>query len=750
MKRILFSFTIFIAILTNLFAQQRSIEQAKNIARYFSPNSILFTSNDTLKSLSSYCYNYGEKTIKKIRGAQKDQMPFYIFSDPATETFVIVSGDERMKNILAYGKNFLSGDMVEIPEGLAALLNTYRRQYELLQTGVLEREKNAAIIDIPDVQPLIKTKWHQGVPYNNLCPEDCPSGCVATAMSQVMNYYQYPKSGQGNFSYISRSKKYRCSYNFENTTFQWDNLKNSYPKSTIGEILGGEEVAQVTYACGVSVGMDYNTDGSGAYMSDIPYALIHFFGYNANTSYRDRTCYNAVEWYDMLCTELQEGRPVIYGGVDSKNGGHAFVIEGSNSKTRKFYVNWGWGGDFDGEYELDALDPRIYRFSSYQSMIVNVSPQLVGKYEDVFYADRFSSSKEIGLNKDINFILQDVFCYASQSSYVVSNAKFHGEIGVAIFDSNFEYISTIDKKDIGGGLNNFEGYSKISFTANLTNNMFPGDGTYYIAPYVRANSSLGPTRIRTSGGRTDYISVTVKEDIINDDGNEEHPEETILTWSEDFEYSAVPKGWQQKSEYGESLWKHRYVLMPSEDMPIAAKGKGYISLEFSISATNLFNTRTVTRLETNIIPLSKEKTYDLSLQCRKYATLPESTDLLTVYYAKNNDWHILSEIPVTNQEEWTRISIKIPETGNIRLAFEGSPSKGAVVFLDDILISEQVSTNTISHLFVEHPFDDIIAVYNMEGKKISVSHSGKLNDMRLTKGVYLVQQNGETRKIVIR
>ena len=495
--------------------------------------------------------------------------------------------------------------------------------------------------------------------------------------------------------------------------------------------------------------MDYDSDGSGAYMSDVPYALIHFFGYNDNVSYRDRTCYSNSEWYEMLCKELQEGRPVVYGGVDSKNGGHAFVIEGCNSRTKRFYVNWGWGGDFDGEYELDALDPTAYRFSSYQSMIVNVSPQLVGEYEDVFYADRFTSSKEIGLNKDINFTLQDVYCYASQSSYVVTNTKFHGEIGVAVFDKNFEYISTIDKKDIDG-LNNFGGYSKLSFSAKLTKSMFPENGTYYIAPYVEAKSSQRPTRIRTTGGRTDYIVVTLSEDDINGNTDDDTPEETITAWNEDFEYTAVPKGWSQQTLLGESLWKHRYVLQPSEDMPVAAKGKGYISLKYATSMQDRYNTRTVTRLETGIIPLSEENVYDLSLQYRKYATLPESTDLLTVYYEKNGEWHVLSEIPVTSQGEWSKVSINLPVSVSIKLAFEGSPSKGSDVFLDDLLISEHKDANSISHSLLYETSENLITVYNLEGVRITDCRVGELNNRGLTEGVYIIRQNGKNRKIVIR
>lgn len=683
MKKILLTFIFSSFLLSKASAQQRSLEKVKSIA--FS--SVSSHEAPTDNAFSTFCYDAeGKKLAKSSNELQIENAPFYIFSDTVTSSFVIVSGDERMKEVLAVGDHFPEMDGGGIPEGLVGLLESYRLQYEQLQAGEIIPENAAMPIDIPNVEPMLKTKWRQGMPYNNLCPKGCPSGCVATAMSQVMNYHQFPSSGLGSFSYSSRSRGFKCSYNFENAIFYWDRLKNTYPTSTLGTISGAEEIAQITYACGVSVGMDYDSDGSGAYMSDVPYALIHFFGYNDNVSYRDRTCYSNSEWYEMLCKELQEGRPVVYGGVDSKNGGHAFVIEGCNSRTKRFYVNWGWGGDFDGEYELDALDPSAYRFSSYQSMIVNVSPQLVGDYGDIFYADRFTFSKGIQFDRNISFTLHDLYCYSSQSSYVVSSAKFKGEVGVALFDKDFNFISYIDKKAVDG-LNNFDGFSSISFSAKLSKSLFPDDGTYYIAPFVRAASSTQPTRIRTSGGRTDYVTINVSEEDINGNGDDEQPSEPVSFWSENFEYAAVPEGWSQQSELGESLWEHRYVLQSSDDMPLAAKGRGYISLKYATSMQDQYNTRTVTRLETRSITLAEDKNYELSLQCRKYATLPESTDLLSVFYEKDGEWYVLSELPVTSQGEWNKKILPLPVTGTIRLAFEGSPSKGAMVFLDDLLIN---------------------------------------------------------------
>ena len=730
MKKILL-ITVFIFITSTLFSQIRDFRQAESIAYDFFSNQM----SKNQKNLSLLKYDYNSNSFKQFQTIN-DKEPYYIFSDSVSMSLLIVSGDERMKKILGISEfaDFRNGS---IPEGLEYLLETYRQQFELLQSDSIIISNSNVAFKIPDVAPMLQTRWRQEYPFNALCPSNCPSGCVATAMSQVMKYHSYPVSGKGSFSYTSSTRKYRCSYNFSEALFEWDKMKNSYPISSMGFSSSSEEISQITYACGVSVGMDYETSGSGAYMSDVPYALIHFFGYNDNVSYCDRTCYEADEWYQMLCSELDEGRPVIYGGIDSKNGGHAFVVDGCNSSTRRFHINWGWGGSFDGYYELDALDPSVYRFSSYQSMILYVSPNPTGIHRDVFYANSFSASSSISVGKKITFILSDVYCYSSQSSYVVSKAKFYGKIGVGLFDENMKFVSSIASEKLDG-LKTFEGYSKLKFVASIEKSLFPDDGTYYIAPYVQGESSMSPTRIRTTGGRTDFIVVTVKGDDVNGEEDESFPPVSISAWSEDFEHSSIPAEWYQEIELGASEWKTRYVLMPSDNMPNAAKGRGYAFLNYNAGMENLYNTRTVVRLITNDIPLKDGSNYVISFQYRKYATQPEPTDVLSVYYKQNNDLVPLVDLPVVNQDEWQKIILKLPVDGNIKLAFEGSPSKGSTIFIDDINIYED-NGDIVNEVIYKNKCN----IYNLSGVLIAETSIDNIYKLDLPEGVYvLVNQDG--------
>lgn len=741
MKR-LFSICIVFLCFSPLFAQKRTLEQAKKAAcEYLSQ-----TQDGTAKAIS------GERLIcSRSNNLQKivgiEDSPFFILRDSLSpSSYIIVSGDERMKTVLAIGDKG-RWDEDNIPDGLLFLLDCYCQQYMMLQSGEASKVLTASPITIPDVSPMLKTTWQQTTPYNALCPNDCPSGCVATAMSQVMKYHQYPSSGNGSFSYTSRTRKYNCSYNFSTANFKWNQMKSSY-----GDLgVGSEEkdvIAQATYACGVSVGMDYDKSGSGAYLSDVPYAMINFFNYNKNVSFRDRGYYNSSEWYQMLCKELSSGRPVIYGGVDSKNGGHAFVIDGCNSKTKKFHVNWGWGGSFDDYYELDALDPQTYMFSSYQDMVIYVSPETVGSFEDVFYAGSFSLSNKISAGKDITFTISDVYCYASQSSYVVTDAKFYGTIGVGVFDQDFNFLHSLGS-DFIDGLNNFYGYTKVTYNAIIDKSLFPKDGTYYIAPYVQEKDSKHPTRIRTSGGKSDYVLVTVDKNNINGEEDNEEPVEIVSEWSEDFESTTIPKAWKQEKELGKGEWMVRYVLMASDEIPAAAHGRGYAYINYA-TGLDLYNSRTVTRLITPVIALTNGK-YNLSFQYRKHSSLPESTDILTVYYKKGNEWVPLDEIAVTNQGEWRWSTIELPVTSNLEIAFEGSPARGSSLYLDNINIYDR---NAVPSLITENQLNDpeeLYKIYTVAGIFVGSKRLSDVNKLQLRQGIYiLLSSNNKVSKIYIK
>lgn len=192
------------------------------------------------------------------------------------------------------------------------------------------------------------------------------TGCVATAMAQVINYHKYPEKGIGSNSYTTTTSGLSVSFNFGATTFDWDNMADIYSLSSTAE--QKTAVATLMKACGVSVNMDYGTGASGAMSAFVPAALVNYFGYDKATAYRERIWFSGQEWEDLVYNELATVGPVYYGGTTARNEGHAFVCDGYRADGF-FHINWGWGGQSNGYFRLSALDPSSHGIGRRQCRI---------------------------------------------------------------------------------------------------------------------------------------------------------------------------------------------------------------------------------------------------------------------------------------------------------------------------------------------------------------------------------------------
>ena len=278
--------------------------------------------------------------------------------------FVIVSGDDRMRPILAYSDK---GDFNEsqMPDNIRAWLQEYAREmrwldahnYQPAQTTHRAGEIKTAIA------PLMVTTWDQGTPYNDLCPLDggkrSVTGCVATAMAQVV-YYNAIKSGMPETlvcdipAYTTYSKNISVpAISTTDYPMNWSLMCPSYTDSESDE--AKEAVARLMRACGQGVEMDYTNGESGAMSSDIAPALKNYFGFDATTHCVDRDSYSLKAWTDLIYNELKNGRVVCYVG-QSAGGGHAFVADGYDG-DELFHINWGWGASCDGFFALSVLNP---------------------------------------------------------------------------------------------------------------------------------------------------------------------------------------------------------------------------------------------------------------------------------------------------------------------------------------------------------------------------------------------------------
>ena len=231
------------------------------------------------------------------------------------------------------------------------------------------------------VEALVETRWDQGTGYNNYCPEynggHSVTGCVATAMAQIIRYHRFPSTGYYHRQYV-HSVYGSLRADFDSAHYDYSLMPNSV--SGYSNSAQQHAVSQLCYHCGVAVKMNYqsylHSDGSGAHSQDVPEAF-QFFGYT-NSFYLDKNS-NSTIWDSLLRHDLDAGRPVYYSGSNS-DGGHAFVCDGYRNNGH-YHFNFGWSGYGDGFYSLTSVNG----YSSAQAAVFNIVPCNMGPWHDTLY-----------------------------------------------------------------------------------------------------------------------------------------------------------------------------------------------------------------------------------------------------------------------------------------------------------------------------------------------------------------------------
>lgn len=294
---------------------------------------------------------------------------YYVFNTSDGSAFVIVAGDDRAEAVLGYGEGTI--DMDRMPDNLQWLLDTYSEQMEYLHSNPGARVERAAPYNDVTIPPMVTCNWSQSEPYYNMCPvvdgERSVTGCVATAMAQVMYYWQYPAEAPALRAYTTRSRRIHCPA-LASSPIDWANMVDSYAGEYTSQ--QANAVALLMRYCGQSCQMDYSPNGSGSYVENQLQGM-HLFGYTSATML-SRSDYSIEQWDALMQEDMLAGRPILYAGVDALAGGHAFVLDGYYDG--RYHINWGWGGTGDGYFMLGAFNVRGYTFTSQQEMLHNVHP----------------------------------------------------------------------------------------------------------------------------------------------------------------------------------------------------------------------------------------------------------------------------------------------------------------------------------------------------------------------------------------
>ena len=521
-----------------------SIFQTKNKKTVFSAQNILLRRSFLILSLLlSVTANYADnvdfntalriartyvnvsktaaQNVKTRAAATATQQPYYVFNDDAGKGFVVIAGDDKMGKVLAYSKE-ASIDMANLNPEARYLFDSYRQVYEELgKNKTLTTRAGAATKAADAVQPLLKSKWGQDYPYSK--QTQYVTGCVATAVAQVMYYHKWPAQGKGQESYTVKFDNTVRSADFTKSHYDWDNMLPDYNRRNV-TTKQEDAVALLMNDVGIATNMQYTDRASGTQSYMAERALRNYFDYDASMVTR---AYEGIDnFIEIVKKELRNGFPLYISGDSKTGGGHAWVCDGFD-KEDMFHMNFGWNGQANGYYSLATLSVTSTgsEFNGAQHSfnrglhVIAIHPNKPNtpKIDD----DIAYQSPTIKFNNDgMMAFVGDAPTTTSDAAKVMftgfvnrSDAKLIGDIGLGIYNQEGKLVKVTpygqdgrkifskerfvfnDGEWVSGGVIN----DKVTFTLDFK---ALADGTYSLCPIAARmleDSTLGAwARMKTA------------------------------------------------------------------------------------------------------------------------------------------------------------------------------------------------------------------------------------------------------------
>lgn len=426
---------------------------------------------------------------------------FYVFNVGEGEGFVIAGGDQAARPILYYCDHG-TFDLDNAAPGFRFLLDQYTEQIahpEEKTEAIASSARHAKTAETREyIAPMIQTKWHQYYPYNCEIPiydsegRRYYTGCVATAMAMIMNYYRWPAdNGVGSHSYLYIGNEF--SADFANTIYDWENMALSYGRDDTYTDEQAKAVGTLMYHAGVSVNMNYGVGESNAFNYMVPSALAKYFKYDKSVTLDWASHYSIDEWEELLYNELKEGRPVFYTAAQ-----HAFVCDGYDNENNLFSFNWGYGGRDDG---FGSITGKYMRKGQ---IVRNIMPDQGGKESINLNGSSLvllRNSKKCNENANLKYNLLD-----TQDNWEVRCSL----VNYSCISKTFDF--GVEAKEVTSG----KTYLDYSGTYTLKENYGPNnslclsfnpyeikeEGTYELRPVVKLESDEEWTDIDISSSVT--------------------------------------------------------------------------------------------------------------------------------------------------------------------------------------------------------------------------------------------------------
>ena len=442
-----------------------------------------------------------------------DEAGYFIFNSTDGKGFAIVTAEDILPEIVGYSATGYI-DSQSMSDALKLFLDSYSQYVEDIRNGnAVARDYSATRSStLPtEVEPIVKTQWNQPAPFNKYCPDDCPAGCVAVAMGQIMNYHKWPNVGTG-ASFTTYNGK-AISVDFSKSEYRWDLMKNT-TKELKEDEEAADAVAKLLFDCGIGLKMNYSKNGSGAFDKDVALALFNFFGYKHTTLVYDSPDYysSKEEWIEKMKQEIVDGRPIYYSASSPKGGGqdaagHAFVISGYDEKDM-VHVNWGWGGKDDGYYDIFRLDPGAYAFTDGQTAIYGIVPNTDGIDGDYLplpaIAPIETDATELASSgtgyESFNISVGKIFNFNPIS------AKW--SYGIGLYDNNGNFIKKIQTGNFSITLEPYYFRRDIAFVCSLPSDI--QNGEYIVKMFFKYDGNYVEPRVE-GGEKNNYFRIVIAD-----------------------------------------------------------------------------------------------------------------------------------------------------------------------------------------------------------------------------------------------
>ena len=428
----------------------------------------------------------------------------YVFNRPTGGYYVVAADDAVSTAILGYtDKGKFDSEI--IPDNIACMLESYGRQvaYAAANEDVSTLAASPSNQGRPAIAPLMVTHWGISYAYARFTPEvdgvHCKTGCVATAMAQIIYYHKYV-APKGSISYRATTIARDLTYDFDGMSIDFDVIHRAGDDAT--NSAAANEVSTLMAMCGHAVKMNYGTASSSATISNALAGFTTYLGYDLGMRNLSRSYHTDAEWDELIYGELAAGRPIFYTGTSPKEGGHAWVCDGYDGHGY-YHMNWGWEGSGDGYFLLSCLDAHNsgYGFNNSQSVIVGIQPAQEGSVMApvfTFNADMVILVPEIDRASDANVNVRSTSSIFNQSAGAVTPT-----FGLKLIDmdGNVSYAACAEPKPVNANM------GVVSY--NVPVEAFPTEGTYRVTPAARdENGKWYDLQVKTDKERAYYVECT--------------------------------------------------------------------------------------------------------------------------------------------------------------------------------------------------------------------------------------------------